>query len=337
MPEREGQAADRVEQLERELRDLGAQLAVLREHRALLLAERDDLARRLDRFHEPDFRLLSRVSRLMRWLLPERSRRRRVYQALRRLGRRPQEASRIAAPDTPEGDQARDLELALGAFEAQVRSAGAGRVVAVISATPLVERRGQRPTQLALALATRRIPVVFVHFGGGRLPGGPGPARAGHPASPPRRRHTAPRPSRARLCRLERLALVSSLGRHSATPSAPCARPLGVAYDVLDDWAEFHRVGHATWVPGAFERRLLAESDAVFAVNAELAARVARLGAAECRWYPTASAPASRRPARRPLPRGRSPSATSVTPPAPGSTGSSWRPRPARGRAGAST
>ena len=45
-----------------------------------------------------------------------------------------------------------------------MRAGGAGRVVAIFSGTQLLESEGQRPTQLALALARGGVPVVFVYW-----------------------------------------------------------------------------------------------------------------------------------------------------------------------------
>ncbi len=49
-------------------------------------------------------------------------------------------------------------------------------------------------------------------------------------------------------------------------------------YDVLDDWAEFHRVGQAVWYDEPFERHLIVATDAVFAINDFLAGRIRELG-----------------------------------------------------------
>ena len=65
-----------------------------------------------------------------------------------------------SAEAAPAPDPAPDLL----AFEERVRERGAGTVVAIFSATQLLESEGQRPTQLALALARRGIPVVFVYW-----------------------------------------------------------------------------------------------------------------------------------------------------------------------------
>jgi len=253
----------------------------LREHRALLLAERDDLARRLDRFHEPDYRLLSRVSRLLRSLLPDGSARRRAYQMLRRLGRRsPEGAAAAGEPDFDGG--ARKAERELLAFAEQVRAAGAERVVAVISATPLVESEGQRPTQLALTLAGRGIPVVFVYWRWREGVWRPQDRLADAILQLPLDAVTERPAVLARaFAGRERIALLEfPWPRLSATLDALREAGWLVAYDALDDWAEFARVGHAPWYDEAFERRLLAVCDATFAVNETLAARIARLGAA---------------------------------------------------------
>ena len=51
-----------------------------------------------------------------------------------------------------------------------------------------------------------------------------------------------------------------------------------VAYDVMDDWMEFSRVGQAIWYDEAFEKHLLGTAEAVFAVNEPLARHLRSLG-----------------------------------------------------------
>jgi polysaccharide pyruvyl transferase CsaB len=51
-----------------------------------------------------------------------------------------------------------------------------------------------------------------------------------------------------------------------------------VAYDVMDDWMEFSRVGQAVWYDEAFEKHLLRTAEAVFAVNEPLGRHLRTLG-----------------------------------------------------------
>jgi len=265
-------AEERIAELERDLAEARRAYAELREERAVLLSERDDLGRRLGRLHEPDLRLVSLLSRTGHRLAPPGSLRRRLILAARGGGR--------AAParEVPRFDA--DAEIR--AFAERVRRSSAPTVIAIFSATPLVESEGQRPTQLALAMGRRGLPVVFVYW------------RAPTDARRPQDRLAdgilqlpvdevirRPEALMRSFPDVERIALFElpwpPLG---ATFAAARAAGWITAYDALDDWAEFERVGHATWYDEAFERRLLQECDATFAVNEALAARLESLGAA---------------------------------------------------------
>jgi len=63
-----------------------------------------------------------------------------------------------------------------------------------------------------------------------------------------------------------------------ATLSAANSAGWITVYDVIDDWEEFHRVGQAVWFDDEFERHLIGACDALFAINGELAGRVRALG-----------------------------------------------------------
>jgi glycosyltransferase involved in cell wall biosynthesis len=277
------QLAERLQALDRER-------VALREQRDLILAERSDLDRRLtavERTHAN--RLVSRFWRLMRGVFPEGSRRYRVY----RLGRRavgqllgagdPTQASwregmggapAEAAADAP------DPRADLLHFEARVRAGGAGRGVAIFSGTQLLESEGQRPTQLALALARGGVPVVFVYWRWwdnewrpqDRLEEG----IVQIPIDVVTRR---PETLTAAFEGLERIALFEfpHPGFFETLAGAASAGWITV-YDVLDDWEEFHRVGQAIWYDEEFERHLIGACDAVFAINEPLARRVRELG-----------------------------------------------------------
>jgi glycosyltransferase involved in cell wall biosynthesis len=273
----------------------------LREQRDLLLAERNDLDRRLTAFERTlAYRIVSRFWGLMRRVFPEGSRRYRVY----RLGRRgvgkllgasdpagfsgsdapwregmggapapgaPLESSGVPAPD-PRAD--------LLAFEERVRESGAGIVVALFSATQLLESEGQRPTQLALALARRGVPVVFVYWRWwdtewrpqDRLEDG----IVQIPIDVVTRR---PEMLTAAFEGRERIALFEfpHPGFFETLSAANSAGWITV-YDVLDDWEEFHRVGQAIWYDEEYERHQIGACDAVFAINSFLTGRIRELG-----------------------------------------------------------
>lgn len=220
-------------------------------------------------------RLAAALWRLVNRTLPPGTRRREVY-ALLRSGVRGRLATPLAATDSVS-----DL-AALEDFAAQVRSTGARSVVVLLSGTQLLESEGQRPTQLALEVARQGTPVVFAYWrwsaeervAQDRLGDGivqvPIDALLARPAA-----------LADAFGGLDRLALfefpypgffelVATLNAAGWT----------TAYDVLDDWSEFHRVGQAVWYEEDFERHLITSVDAVFAINEVLATRVRTLGGA---------------------------------------------------------
>jgi polysaccharide pyruvyl transferase CsaB len=271
-----GEARARLQELDRER-------ASLREQRDLILAERSDLDRRLTALERTlAYRIVSRFWRLMRGLFPEGSRRRKLY----RLGRRAvgkllggDQPGSPAAPSAPAAD-APDPRADLLRFEERVRDARASQVVAIFSGTQLLESEGQRPTQLALALARRGTPVVFVYWRWwdnewrpqDRLEEG----IVQIPIDVVTRR---PEMLTGAFEGLERIALFE-FPHPSFFETLAAASSAGwiTVYDALDDWEEFHRVGQAIWFDEEFERHLIGSCDAVFAINEPLAARVRALG-----------------------------------------------------------
>ncbi len=270
-------AAESARELERLLREIDVQ----RQTRDQLLRERNDLDRRLTAFERTVvYRLATRFWRLMRALFPEGSGRRKVY----RLGRRA--AGKLlglgAAASVPaQGEDVPDPRADLLRFAERVAAAGAPRVVAIFSGTQLLESEGQRPTQLALTLARRGVPVVFVYWRWhedewrpqDRLEEGivqiPIDAVVRHPEA-----------LTGAFAGRERIALFEfPYPGFFATLSAANSAGWITVYDVLDDWEEFHRVGQAIWFDDEFERHLVGACDALFAINGELAGRVRALGA----------------------------------------------------------
>ena len=282
-------------QLHARLQALDRERTALREQRDLILAERSDLDRRLTALERTlAYRLVSRFWRLMRGLFPEGSGRRKLY----RLGRRA--VGRLLGAGDPAGPEASWQAGAGGApstaaaavadapdpraellhFEERARAAGASRAVAIFSGTQLVESEGQRPTQLALALARRGAAVVFVYWRWwdhewcpqDRLEEG----IVQIPIDVVTRR---PEMLAGAFEGLERIALFE-FPHPGFLETLAAANSAGwiTVYDVLDDWEEFHRVGQAIWYDEEFERHLTGACDAVFAINEFLAARVRGLG-----------------------------------------------------------
>ncbi len=153
-------------------------------------------------------------------------------------------------------------------------------LVVLTSGTFLDVDEGQRPTQLALQLAAQGYVVVFVYWrwteqewhrqdlldrGIVQIPIDLMLEHFPHVFQdwPFRHRHFL-------LC-------FPHAGFFEAIAMAR-ARGWTVAYDVMDDWMEFSRVGQAIWYDEAFERHLLGTAEAVFAVNEVLARHLKSLG-----------------------------------------------------------
>jgi polysaccharide pyruvyl transferase CsaB len=257
---------------------LRQELEIQRQLRDQILRERNDLDRRLTAVERTlVYRFATRFWSLMRALFPEGSGRRRVY----RLGRRA--AGKLlgvgAATPVPAED-APDARADLLRFAERVAAASAPRVVAIFSGTQLLESEGQRPTQLALSLARRGVPVVFVYWRWredeqcpqDRLEEGilqiPIDVVVRHPET-----------LTGAFSGRERIALFEfPYPGFFATLSAANSAGWITVYDVIDDWEEFHRVGQAIWFDDEFERHLIGACDALFAINGELARRVRALG-----------------------------------------------------------
>ncbi len=260
----------------------------MREQRDMMLHERNDLARRLGAVEATAaYGLLSRFWALMRRLFPEGSRRRAVYRGGRAFLRRllhlkpPSSPGLLQPEEVPGGEGAPDPRGDLLSFEEWVRASGASRIVTLLSATQLLESEGQRPTQLALELARRGIPVVFCYWrwwphewcaqdrleeGIVQIPIDVVLARPEMLAGA-----FAGMPSRLALFEFPYPGFFELLAAFNAEGWI-------TVYDVLDDWQEFHRVGQAVWYDEPFERHLAGAADAVFAINEILAGRIRELG-----------------------------------------------------------
>jgi glycosyltransferase involved in cell wall biosynthesis len=223
------------------------------------------------------WRVLSRVRSMRDQAAPPGTLRRRAYDlalaAVRSGGGRLSPARAGAGSDIASAQQ---VLRALAEFERTVTVSKARTIVAIASATGLVESEGQRPTQLALQLACRGIPVVFLAFRWTRDPWrAPERAREGILEVPLDLVTDRPDVLLARFADKERIALFTF--PHPSlfeTVAAANAEGWTTAYDVLDDWEEFHRVGQASWWDEAFERHLATTCDAVFAVNEMLSDRI---------------------------------------------------------------
>lgn len=263
----------------------------LQERLASLAEEVNDAVQRLSAVEATlSYRVAVRTWALTRRLFPEGSRRRHVYRRMRNLLDRrvaaPPPVSvpsaelmavasaepRAAAPDVP-GDLLRFAEL--------VNEQGCAIVVAVFSGTQLLDSEGQRPTQIALELARRGVPVAFFYWrwsptewcAQDRLDQGIVQIPIDLVVEQPEMLAGAFGAAASRVALFE-----FPYPGFFEVLAALNAQGWVTVYDVLDDWVEFHRVGQATWYEEPFERHLIRATDAVFAVNEFLAARIRSLG-----------------------------------------------------------
>lgn len=170
----------------------------------------------------------------------------------------------------------------LPVFAQAVRERQAIGVVLVLSGTRMDESEGQRPMQLALALARRGFAVVFAFWrwspdelsfqdylahGIFQVPLDVLTAR--------------PELVLEGFGDFANRLLMIEFPHPSFLPTLGLARHHGwtAVYDVLDDWAEFHRVGQATWYDESVERRIARDVSLVSVVTPGLARRMRSLGA----------------------------------------------------------
>lgn len=153
-------------------------------------------------------------------------------------------------------------------------------LVVLVSGTCLDVDEGQRPTQLALQLAAQGYVVAFVYWRWTREEWRPQDHLD---------RGIVQIPVDLMLEHFSRLLRQSAFhNRHFLIcfPHAGFFEPIAmaraegwtVAYDVMDDWMEFSRVGQAIWYDEEFEKHLLRTAEAVFAVNEPLARHLRTLG-----------------------------------------------------------
>lgn len=260
---------------------VSAAIAELRDQRDLMLRERNDLAHRLEAYEATlAYRFSRRLWAALRWLFPAGTRRARHFRALRDFLAGP--SSTPATPRTTHHTPAPDPWQDLRGLAERASEERPARMLAILSATWLVESEGQRPTQIALRMAERGWPVVFAYWrwwphewaSQDRLDAGIVQLPIDMVLAQPERLATAFAESAN-----QRIALIEfPHPDFFELVAALHAAGWIVVYDVLDDWDEFHRVGQAVWYDEPFERHLLNGSDAVFAVNTTLASRMRDLG-----------------------------------------------------------
>jgi polysaccharide pyruvyl transferase CsaB len=184
-----------------------------------------------------------------------------------------------AAPLGPPSTRS-SFEEELRAFARQVEERAAPRLMLILSGTALRENEGQRPTQLALELSRRGIPVVFAYHRWSTAERAPQDRLAQGILQLPLDEVAAkPAGVAAAFAGRERVAMFE-LPWPPLLELAAAVEGAGwiTVYDALDDWQEFHDVGQAPWYDGDFERYLLGAVDLVLAVTPPLAERLRALG-----------------------------------------------------------
>lgn len=283
------------ERLETARRELEARCLDLAARRDVLVAERDALDRELGTLKgSRGVRLVLRYWAVANRLLPHGG----ALGPLRRLlhGRpqgtapRPAEAPEATregpAPDAPIPAESVSPPPAPGDpfldFDALVRETAGERkgLVVLTSGTCLDVDEGQRPTQLALQLAAQGYVVAFVYWRWTREEWRPqvhlGRGIVQIPVDLVLERF--PELFRDVPFRRRHLLLCFPHAGFFEPIALARARGFTVAYDVMDDWMEFSRVGQAFWYDEAFERHVLGTAEAVFAVNEPLARHLEALG-----------------------------------------------------------
>jgi glycosyltransferase involved in cell wall biosynthesis/SAM-dependent methyltransferase len=294
------EAQERLEQLAAERAALELQADELRGRLAGAREQAERLARIQD-VHAASLgmQLLDRFWRAAPRLLPAGSRRRGAFLRATRLLRQafaprgaaaPQPSPLAASPAPPPEPT---LDEALARFAEHLRAGSGDRLVAIFSGTMFRAHEGQRPMQLALEFARRGVPVVFAY-----LRWSPGEAVPQDQLA----RGILQLPIDAVAADPERLARLGAGRRRLAFfefPHPDLVETLAscngagwiTAYDLLDDWQEFRRVGQAEWYDEEVERHFLNAADAVFAVSSPLAERAHALGRTEVEVVPNGLRP----------------------------------------------
>ena len=263
--------ANQAESLRLESANLTRQVGDLEQQKSALEGQLGELRSTIG------VRLLARYWALARRLAPPGSRPRRWYGRIRaalvdaRIAPRP-----LSGEPSYEASTADQIDRALGDFLHRWRFSK--RVFLLISPVALRLSEGQRATHLALELAGRGHPVVFAYW------------RWSHeePVDPaPDLVFQLPLDELARRPRsiLDRfsdanvtLLLEFPYPKMFETLAFARGRGWKMVYDVVDNWAEFHRVGLAEWYDPDFEAHLVFNADRVIAVNQRLADRLHALG-----------------------------------------------------------
>lgn len=188
----------------------------------------------------------------------------------------------LASPDPDTRPETPHPWPDLPVFAEEVRQRGAVGVALVLSGTRMDESEGQRPMQLALALARRNFAVVFAYWRWSADELSPQDYLAHGIFQVPLDVLTAhPELVLEEFGEFANRLLMIEFPHPSFLPTLEHARRCGwtAVYDVLDDWAEFHRVGQAVWYDEPVEQRIARKVSLVSVVTPDLARRLQSLGA----------------------------------------------------------
>jgi polysaccharide pyruvyl transferase CsaB len=277
-------AHEEVSRLLEQRRKGTAERQLLRDQRDIALAQRHDLARRLAALEETlGLRAVQTYWRSANFLFPEGSRRHRFYRGFHRVISRALTRTGIEiAKAARDGAAAAgpDFRRELARFAEQAHLKNSDPVAVIVSATQLIESEGQRATHLALELAGRGVPVVFLYWRWWPHEWQPQDRlEQGIFQLPIDIAAEAPEAVLEQFASDKRLLMVEfphpTLFGLVAEANA---RGWITVYDVVDDWEEFGRVGQAVWYDRSFEQHLLHAADAVLAINPNLASRIAAMG-----------------------------------------------------------
>ena len=249
-------------------------------------------------------RVVRLVERYWRWLGRVRQQRQEAGSAVSgsrqsRMPHRPSAPAHEAPVPEPTTGQplettASDPWAGIPEIELAAHDRGAAGVAIVLSGTKLIDSEGQRPMHLALTLARKGFAVVFGYWRWSANDWCPQDRLTQGVFQVPLDILSASKEmvfNRFAWC--EHRLLMVEFPHPSFVPVMEEARARGwtVVYDVLDDWAEFHRVGQAMWFDEVAERRVVELATLVTAVTPALEHRLRRLGAATVTVVPNGLRP----------------------------------------------
>jgi polysaccharide pyruvyl transferase CsaB len=281
----EGEARARAEEIERLTRWMAQQgeaIARLEAQVAEHARQRDELGRQLTSLRQTlGVRILSKYWSWVRRALPPGTRRRRAAASLRRLVFGKRGVTLPGSGANGRGATPPPAPMELQAFLQRDRGSTPPHAALILSPTLLDLDEGQRSTHLACELARRGVPVVFGYWrwrADERRP--QDMVERGIFQIPLDELVAEPTPVLDAFGASRRFLLVE-FPHPSFFGLAAAARGRGWAtiYDVVDDWKEFHKVGHAPWYDEDFEIHLLATADALVAVSPRLVEKAKALAA----------------------------------------------------------